>query len=96
MSYKNRQIDGKMVLREFGTTVLTEETVTFKACPESYNTYSIEIKIYVCKHECLPSHCSIYTFTASNNTTLIINLCIRVMSRLLRTDNISYSSINLR
>lgn len=78
-----------MVLREFGTTVLTEETVMFKVCPESYKTLRMEIKVYVCKHDCLPpGHCSICIFTASNNTTLIIILCTRVMSRLLRTDNI--------
>lgn len=64
MSNKNRQTDGKMVLREFGTTVLTEETVMFKACPESYKTSRIEIKIYVCKHECLPGHYSICILTA--------------------------------
>lgn len=56
MSNKNRQTDGKMVLIEFGTTVLTEETVMFKAFPESYKTSRIEIKIFVCKHECLPGH----------------------------------------
>lgn len=33
MSNKNRQTDGTMILREIGTTVLTEETVMFKACP---------------------------------------------------------------